>query len=578
MSRNAIAASALQFFSVYQGCPNTARLPEFLVSLDSNASFVTTDVVRGGGAAAAVAFREASFNLILPNAQFRLQNTTFWYARGGHSGALAVIADAESRVAAGRLQWAYGAAVNPNGTYPESSWSGMLAPNTTAPIASPGSCRTISDNGVAILEGAERADPGSRSAEAEPDGDAPGAGSEVTSARDAAVLAAACCAVVLGLLLMAFMAAVVMKGRRGRQRAAREAAWKALEGSRGGGVLYARGASSATLDVRSSTAGSSMRGLMFGHRGLSFSSQGQSPACETPVRDVWGPGGPQGRGRVPGERSTPSGILCEFSGGVPRQGGAASPRSAANGVGGVRGGLLQEMQAAQRAEIADDSLEVYGVIGRGGRGNVYRGPPLPPRAELFHTERFCACREHSLTPLRLPGAAAVHAAVLRRLSCCACYACCRSVTRQTVPACRHVDGAAAACDSCVTGADHARLARPRCVRAGQWRGMEVAIKTVVFASSPGGQQAQLAASEAEIARKLVHPNIVATYSHNFRDVAAAVGAERGSTKCHLVQVTCACTGAVLCLFCLLCVLCLLRVLKRYRTSRHHPWCSTHVRA
>ena len=413
--------SALQFFSVYQGCPNTARLPEFLVSLDSNASFVTTNVVRGGGAAAAVAFRDASFNLILPNAQFRLQNTTFWYARGGHSGALAVIADVESRVAAGRLQWAYGAAVNPNGTFPESSWSGMLTRNTTALPTSPGACQPGSISETTILEGLEVGSNVSRSTSREqstgvPDEESGGAGS-----RGALTIAAVCGGVLFGLLLIAFVLVVLVRGGRARRQAAREGAWKALDRTWAGGVLYGSGsAMSAVLDVRSAAAGSSMLGAGAPATGASFSSQGH--AADAAAHDVLPRPGPARTG-ARGERSTPSGVLCDFAGGVSPHAGAPSAdlRTEVRGGGSAVAAAVQEMQGALQAELQEDQLTLYSVIGRGGLGNVYQG--VRPFADrVFLTG--CGCgharrRRRSAVP-HGRAARAVLVATLRVLLRCAC--------------------------------------------------------------------------------------------------------------------------------------------------------------
>ena len=71
--------------------------------------------------------------------------------------------------------------------------------------------------------------------------------------------------------------------------------------------------------------------------------------------------------------------------------------------------------------------------------------------------------------------------------------------------------------------------------AGQWRGLDVAIKTVIFSSSQGDQQTQVVASEAAIASNLSHKNIVATYNHDILDVAKAVGPELGVYKFYLIQ-------------------------------------------
>ena len=51
-------------------------------------------------------------------------------------------------------------------------------------------------------------------------------------------------------------------------------------------------------------------------------------------------------------------------------------------------------------------------------------------------------------------------------------------------------------------------------RAGRWRGLEVAIKTIVFSARDSSTEGSLVATEAAIASTLVHDNIVATYSHD----------------------------------------------------------------
>eukprot|EP00892_Ulva_mutabilis_P012784 jgi/Ulvmu1/9879/UM057_0034.1 len=73
---------------------------------------------------------------------------------------------------------------------------------------------------------------------------------------------------------------------------------------------------------------------------------------------------------------------------------------------------------------------------------------------------------------------------------------------------------------------------------GEWRGLDVAIKTVIFQSCGGDQQANVVATEAAIATNLVHPNVVATYSHDVLDVAEAVGNELGVYKFYLIQEHC----------------------------------------
>ena len=72
-----------------------------------------------------------------------------------------------------------------------------------------------------------------------------------------------------------------------------------------------------------------------------------------------------------------------------------------------------------------------------------------------------------------------------------------------------------------------------------WRGLEVAIKTILFEGGADNAPPAAAASEAAIASTLVHANLVATYSHGLRGVGAP--AERGEGeldvyRLYLVQV------------------------------------------
>ena len=75
---------------------------------------------------------------------------------------------------------------------------------------------------------------------------------------------------------------------------------------------------------------------------------------------------------------------------------------------------------------------------------------------------------------------------------------------------------------------------------GQWRGLQVAVKTVVFQAEEGDARMALVASEAAVASNLSHKNIVATYSYDLRKVEVA-GAlhgdnELGIFKFFLIQV------------------------------------------
>ena len=78
--------------------------------------------------------------------------------------------------------------------------------------------------------------------------------------------------------------------------------------------------------------------------------------------------------------------------------------------------------------------------------------------------------------------------------------------------------------------------------AGEWRGLEVAIKTVVFQSDERDNQLAAISSEAAIASNLAHANIVATYSHDIHGVPTAsdCGNELGIYKFYLVRPVPAC--------------------------------------
>ena len=74
--------------------------------------------------------------------------------------------------------------------------------------------------------------------------------------------------------------------------------------------------------------------------------------------------------------------------------------------------------------------------------------------------------------------------------------------------------------------------------AGKWRGLHVAIKTIVFTAPDSKAEGALVASEAAIASSLVHDNIVATYSHDLQMVAVGAtsyGSELPVFKFFLIQ-------------------------------------------
>jgi hypothetical protein len=79
--------------------------------------------------------------------------------------------------------------------------------------------------------------------------------------------------------------------------------------------------------------------------------------------------------------------------------------------------------------------------------------------------------------------------------------------------------------------------------AGKWRGLSVAIKAIIFeASNEREAKSTLVATEAAIASNLNHPNIVATYSHDVKNMhAKSLGEEMQTFKFFLIQVRSDCT-------------------------------------
>lgn len=75
--------------------------------------------------------------------------------------------------------------------------------------------------------------------------------------------------------------------------------------------------------------------------------------------------------------------------------------------------------------------------------------------------------------------------------------------------------------------------------AGCWRGLQVAIKTIVFESAPLEHQTATIASEAAIASNLSHRNVVGTYSHDIRAIDAAMQTNELSLfKFYMIQACC----------------------------------------
>jgi hypothetical protein len=77
--------------------------------------------------------------------------------------------------------------------------------------------------------------------------------------------------------------------------------------------------------------------------------------------------------------------------------------------------------------------------------------------------------------------------------------------------------------------------------AGEWRGLEVAIKTIVFQCHAAGDEIGTVASEAAISSNLSHRNIAATYAHDIVKLGRANGNEHAVYKFFLIQAR-ACGG------------------------------------
>jgi serine/threonine protein kinase len=74
--------------------------------------------------------------------------------------------------------------------------------------------------------------------------------------------------------------------------------------------------------------------------------------------------------------------------------------------------------------------------------------------------------------------------------------------------------------------------------AGEWRGLEVAIKTLVVESKPHDKATTSVAREAAIATTLSHRNVVATYSHDIAGVSGHGGQELDIYRFYLIQEFC----------------------------------------
>ena len=141
---------------------------------------------------------------------------------------------------------------------------------------------------------------------------------------------------------------------------------------------------------------------------------------------------------------------------------------------------MAQMQAALRAELQDDSLLIYSVLGRGASGT------------LFHGARFCG----------LPRCSIRRSARHRR-----------APTPRPDPQCERA-------------------------RAGNWRDREAVLRTMLFQSGGSGGERDRFAAEAATARALEHSSVVATLWYELCNVTGQGTEELDIYKLYLIQEHC----------------------------------------
>ena len=397
----------MQFFSFWAGCAGI-YLADIVVGATNGSFFKATDALRPADdldAAVAVGMQSAVFDLLLPEAKFHFNYTTVWFAPGGYSAALPLIAEAEAQMATGELQWAYSADLNPRGPYPETSWRGRIETESVLPGSLPQTCDGYGDSVLVSVQPAAPAAAG-------------GAGGDVNdSARDlpadqvspgdgdgppVAAIAAGVSGAVLVILLAAAAAALLWCRRKRQHTPSRAVSWRPSKAVEGGEVLLSRGTpstASVTLDAHSAAGGSSMHGAHPGRLVTPGGSEQKSASSDggawTPVASVLpmsglpaaasavnpdgcrtGAAGADGSGSMTSPEPPVTGAQTRSRAVSAERSGSGSEVSAVSGVGAVRGRVaaaVQEMQGALQAELQEDQLKLYGVIGRGGFGTVYHG-------------------------------------------------------------------------------------------------------------------------------------------------------------------------------------------------------------
>eukprot|EP00892_Ulva_mutabilis_P012770 jgi/Ulvmu1/9866/UM057_0020.1 len=468
----------LAFFNLFRGCGGIPRLPELIVARDSDAFVVSTDVVLGANfTSTAIAFGAASFRLLLVRTTFRLRTTSFWFSLGGYDSARPLIATAEARATEGLLQWAYGDGVNPNGTYAESSWSGRIPRGGAPPGIEPEACEAGA-NAILVPQ------PVPISA-AVAEGAAQGAagGTPVAAAASAP-----------------------QQGDQGEQGPAGPRIAVVVAAACCGALLALLAAAVAALFVLKQR-------RLWRRSGLedAWKAQDRSKALDR--------GSPKGGGGPLSQHSTAA---------------ATSVTLDAQSV--AAGSSVHGPLAAARS-VADPGLLSFSSDGDACTPRV----PVPPSSPSSqHGSRGTGSRgsgSQSGAPSGALDASAERSGSEGLLSGLSGVGVMRGKVTAAV---QEMQGALQAELHEDQLKLHGVIGRGGfgTVYHGEWRGLDVAIKTVIFSSDQGDRQTQVVASEAAIASNLSHRNVVATYNHDVLDVAKAVGPELGVYKFYLIQEFC----------------------------------------
>ena len=348
---------------------------------------------------AAVAFSRAFWMkppLSAKSTRLTFVEAAMWFGRTSYADAQGVIAEAEQDVARGTQIWAYGANSNPKGVYPESWRSGRLERREVAA----GDINADTGAAEATAAGA----PGAGSDGADVDWQRSGGGGTAT-AMYAGITAAA------AVVIAAIVGTAVYASRR-RRLGEKAYGMHALPSTHGSHVS---GSASKSEAAGEDAASVQSLPVELGEAGVPGREAGGSRGKRS-WRERWS-AGPLVTGRsferAAGSGTGQVGVAFDTLGALSAGGASVSARevgasrpsqtqllSAGGGdstagseetsVGSttmhsargaaVRGRVaaaVQEMQGALQAELQEDELKLYGVIGRGGFGTVYHGAPSP---------------------------------------------------------------------------------------------------------------------------------------------------------------------------------------------------------